>query len=133
MKNDIKLIEIGRRIATQDNRGTAEPMFIVEKFVRDYGYDEDYREGYEWAHEDDGDRDPSPVTRSRLEALDDDGRDTGQWRKVGYRDRWEFVTACFSAQGVGTTLRSTATTSERIASMRQALSVTKSIRPCVRG
>ena len=37
--------------------------------------------------------------REELEELDKDGSVPSGWERSYYRDRWEFVTACFTEQG----------------------------------
>lgn len=68
---------------TQDNRITANPLFAVQQRRRIYGLDADYRDGVVW--------------------VDDEGNETdadvADSRELGYVDRWEFVTGCFTEQG----------------------------------
>ena len=90
---------IGQLIATQDNRITAEPIFIVQQKRRICGIEDDFAEGHRWY-------DPIGV-----ESYDDEGkaqRDADRaadgsrpipWQRGGYIDVWEFVTACFTEQG----------------------------------
>ncbi len=75
------LQEIGEEIRTQDNAGTTHPIFAVQQKIRDYGYHRERGEGRVWINED-GDE---PA----------DGDTTG-CEMVYYRDRWEFITACFT-------------------------------------
>lgn len=94
-----QLKAVGELLLTQDNRCTDQPIFIVQEKVRDWGYSSDYAEDYEWHNRDDIEDKADEEKVAELEALDDACEDTGSWEKVYYRDRWEFVTACFTEQG----------------------------------
>lgn len=62
------LVSIGERLRTQDNRITADPIFLVQQQRRVYGVDHHYTDDFE---EIDGET-------------------------VGYKTIWEFVTCCFT-------------------------------------
>ena len=62
------LAEIGERLRTQDNRITAQPIFLVEQEQRVYGVDHHYTDDFE---EIDG-------------------------KNVGYKTIWVFVQCCFT-------------------------------------
>lgn len=97
MKN---LIEISELLHTQDNRITDQPMFIVQRKVRDYGYDSEHSDDYEWLETESGDYCAADERQTRiLDKMDEQRRDIKGWTKAYYRDRWEFVTACFTEQG----------------------------------
>lgn len=91
--------KIGVLINTQDNRITDAPMFIVEKKVRDYGYDCGYSDYYEWLDCDNGHECASPEEAEQLDSAHEAMESTAGWEKVFYKDRWEFVTACFTESG----------------------------------
>jgi len=99
------LSDIGELLRTQDNRCTDQPMFIVERKARDFGYDAEYGDGFMWVNEDDPERMIDPENDEELEGLswgedDEDGDDhPAGWYRCYYKDRWEFVTACFTEQG----------------------------------
>ena len=96
------LVEIVYDMKTQDNRITHLPIFAVEKKVRDWGIDLDHTDNHSWLDSEYNEV-PDPV------ADEDNAADSDQaaeeravkngWRKSGYRDRWEFVTACFTEEG----------------------------------
>lgn len=93
-----RLDEISERLVMQDNMGTQDPIFVVERKVFDYGYDEYYAEGYSWFGYDIAD----PARHSELDRIyDNDENDPllYGWKKVYYKIRWEFVTACLTEQG----------------------------------
>jgi hypothetical protein len=78
---------------------TRDPIFIVESRKRIYGFDPQYGgDYYVWSDTDDREREADARTAKRLDALDDDGRDTGKWEKVYYQDRWEYVCSHFTKE-----------------------------------
>ena len=84
---------------TQDNRITHEPVFVVEQKQRVWGFDPAYADSYAWL---DADNDHNEASEEEAKALDAKyiaDEDTGSWMMVHYRDRWEFVTACFTEAG----------------------------------
>ena len=101
---------IRRRLRTQDNRMTADPVFCVEQRRRIYvgegelccGEDDSY--GHDWM-----DSDWQPVDRSvarRLDRLERGGDPTPEgYTKNYYIEIWEFVTACFTELGAKEYLR----------------------------
>lgn len=94
-----KLRAIHDLLHTQDNRITAAPMFAVQEKKRAYGVDESYGGKIVWIT-DDGDE-VEAEEDAALEAAyqkDYDAAPRG-FRRVGYREYWEFVTACFTEQG----------------------------------
>lgn len=97
MKN--KLIEIGNNIVTQDNRITDAPLFAVERLRKDYGYDPKYADEYVWLDTENEHDEASELMAERLDALDKGYRTWKDWEKIYYKERWEFVMACFTEQG----------------------------------
>lgn len=93
-----KLAALGHLIATQDNRITAEPIFIVQQ-KRLYVGDGDYGESrLQWV--DDEGREAEPAEADRLEREYDRHYEIPKgWRRLFVFDVWEFVTACFTEQG----------------------------------
>jgi len=91
------LQEIGELIRTQDNRITDQPMFIVQEKVRIYGFDPLYADDYEWV--DEGGELAEPEQVVELEKGAAEGLLITNWVKTYYRERWDFVTACFTEQG----------------------------------
>jgi hypothetical protein len=94
-----ELKEIGRLIATQDNRCTDAPIFIVQQRKRIYGFDPAYSDEYVWIDSANDGYQADDEERERLDDLEANGEDTGDWIKTSYMDIWEFVTACFTEQG----------------------------------
>lgn len=94
------LAPIGRLIATQDNRITEAPIFVVEQKTPVIS-DSDYNDcRVEWRETEKGDYQlASPERAARLEELHRAGRDTPGWRRHELTDIWTFVTACFTEQG----------------------------------
>lgn len=100
-----ELREIGRLLATQNNRITDQPLFIVQQ-KRSYVTDDDYSERYEWRETESGDHiEASPLRAARLELLHKHYRETPGWQRFAMFDVWEFVTACFTEQGCKDYLR----------------------------
>jgi hypothetical protein len=92
--------DISNLIATQNNRCTDQPMFIVQERIRDYGYDHNYADEYVWLNAKEEHREATHVERAGLDSLDESDRYTPpEWEKVYYKDRWQFVTACFTESG----------------------------------
>lgn len=81
---------LGKLIYTQDNRITDQPLFIVQQLVRDYGYDPNYSDNFVWVNR----YDPEGYHEELPE-----GASMDDYEQVYYKDRWEFVTACFTEAG----------------------------------
>jgi hypothetical protein len=86
-KMNNELAEIGRRLKTQDNRITAEPMFCVQEKRRDVGYDSTYSDNKCWYNHD------------QSECVFDEPEDLEGWEEFGYKDRWETVMVAFTEEG----------------------------------
>jgi hypothetical protein len=84
---------------TQDNRITAAPMFAVQEKKRVYGIDESYGPKIVWVT-DDGDE-VDAEKDAELEAVyqQDYNKEPRGYRRLGYHEYWDFVTACFTEQG----------------------------------
>lgn len=93
------LAALGELIRTQDNRITESPIFVVEQKTKVCGLDDGYADHFEWydpdACESYDDAGKAERDAERAEA----GSKPIKWRRVGYVERWEFVTACFTEQG----------------------------------
>ncbi len=90
------LLRLGEQLRTQHNDCTAEPMFLVERLVRDYGFDP------QWSDDDivwlstDGDHDEAdPEVATRLTEQYDLNCEPDQdgYTRTAYRERWEFRSA----------------------------------------
>lgn len=90
------LNEIGNLLRTQDNRATAHPMFIVEERERIWGVSQDYTDLSAWIDEEGNEASSSIHERLELGAPVQNGR---IYEKVGYIERWKFITACFTERG----------------------------------
>ncbi len=91
-----KLKKIGELIRTQDNRATDCPIFIVQEQRRDYGYNPDWSDESAWLDTHNDYNEASDDLAEHLDSLD--GETPERWQKVYYKDRWVFVTACFTEQ-----------------------------------
>lgn len=91
------MASIGRAIATQDNRITDQPIFIVQQ-KRTYPAHPDYdNNGIAWVGPD---GEAGPDQHAQLEAAYGTyDREPDGWTRVAIRHHWEFVTACFTEQG----------------------------------
>lgn len=106
MRNLSRLEYIAKQIREQDNRITANPIFIVQQRHRQYGIDPNYCEDIIWLHSDEGE----PVDDDEAERLEAEFKKTGDepdgYTRTAYIDSWEFVTACFTEEGCKDYLRS---------------------------
>lgn len=90
------LPSIGERIATQNNRITAEPLFVVFQKHRIYGLAPYYTERFIWVDTQNDFSEADDRQHRILERMEERGRDTGPWERLGYVDVDRFVTACFT-------------------------------------
>jgi hypothetical protein len=98
----MSLKEIQNNVLTQDNRCTDQPMFIVERLRKDYGYTKGYTDLYEWVDPRDCESGAVDDLKSkRLDILDKNYRDTEPYEKIYYKERWEFVQCFFYRKGCG--------------------------------
>ena len=96
--HDEERAAIREALNTQDNRITVEPIFAVQQRVRE-PTNEDNAVGWEWRNRG-GDWEKADDDKAAiLDAQAEEGSETGGWVRVFYRDRWEFVTACFTQRG----------------------------------
>lgn len=87
--------EIGARIATENNRATADPIFVVQQKRRIFGVDADYADAHVWLHDEDCEREADEEESARL----DNGIGTEDWTRVGVIDVWEWVQPFFTEKG----------------------------------
>lgn len=88
-------------LGTQDNHITAHPMFVVQQKRRFYGMNLGYCDDVVWldVHCDFVEvTDPAEVVRLNSQ-WDENHCVPDGYRRTGYHDVWEFVTACFTEQG----------------------------------
>jgi hypothetical protein len=98
------LIDIAASLATQDNRMTSFPIFLVQKKVRQDGMDMDFCDNCIWVNStNDGEEVTDPAQIERLEQLDVQGylskeedEEFSDYLKTGYVDRWETVQPFFT-------------------------------------
>lgn len=84
---------------------TRDPLFIVQKRERVYGFDSAYVSDYVWINAEQDHREADERTARRLDALDDGDRETGQWEKIYYADRWEHVCSHMTKEGAEAFIR----------------------------
>ena len=98
MENIRKIAEL---IKTQDNRITDQPIFIVQRERRDYGYDSGWADDYVWCNIADSEEciEEEDEQYEVLNNQDENGEIDSDWYRCYYKKRWEYVTACFTEQG----------------------------------
>lgn len=98
-----ELIAMAGKLRTQDNLSTANPMFLVQQRERIFGMDSEYSDSNVWVNCDHEKVDED--TAKRISAIVDSSIDSFVWplddndmeyRRVYYKDQWEFVTAFFT-------------------------------------
>lgn len=98
-----RLEALATTLATQDNHITDLPVFCVQQRRRIYGMDLGYCESRIWSCEGEEETDPKEI--ARLDALEDAGKDTGNYERVGVVDTWVFVTACLTEDAANAYIR----------------------------
>lgn len=92
-----KIAAIIEHLHTQDNRITSKPLFAVQQKRTVAGLDEDYADKFAWIC--DGSEVDSEES-ARLDSLREaDEPIPDDCRRVGYVEKWEFVTGCLTEQG----------------------------------
>lgn len=87
--------EIGERLRTQDNRITADPMFLVQELKRHYGIDTDYSDDIAWRSAEYDE--VSPAKSKKLEAKYRAGCSVpNEYTRTAYRDEWTYVMCFFT-------------------------------------
>lgn len=94
------LADIGKLLATQDNRITDQPIFVVQQKAAAVADEEYNSDRIDWVQED---GDHTAADEEEASELEAEYQDTFEvrpgWRRVAMRDDWRFVTACFTEQG----------------------------------
>lgn len=93
------LLAIAGQLHSQDNLGTASPMFCVQRRNRIVGIDTDYCEGRCWL---DGANEETIYDDDPIFTEPPSG---GEWDEYGYKDVWETFMACFTRKGAEDYLR----------------------------
>lgn len=91
------LLELREQLLSQDNRITAHPVFIVQEKRRIWGLNPEYAEDIAWVDEE------CEVAPDLAKSLEAGWREKGLipdgYIRVGYKDIWEFATACLTERG----------------------------------
>lgn len=90
--------EIGERIRTQDNRMTADPLFVVFEKKRIHGMDPSYADATVWVHCD-GDEASEEEAKTLEAKYQETATEPEDWTRTGYVDVDVFCTACFTLKG----------------------------------
>ena len=105
-----KLKEISDRMKDQDNRMTADPIFLVQQRKHIFGMDLDYVDDVAWIFDSEYEYYYGDTNPEFLEALVYYGENyemPENWTRTGYIDIWEFVQPFFSlkaAEDISTAL-----------------------------
>ena len=96
------ILDIAERLRTQDNRITADPIFVVQEEKRVYGMDASYSDNIAWLHADECHEVDAKLAR-RLEKLFWDScepktqkRIDERYTRTGYFDEWVNVQPFFT-------------------------------------
>lgn len=93
-----KLKEIQHELKTQDNRCTADPIFLVEECVRIHGMDSDYSDNYIWYNaeycSEADEEEVKKLESKKMVAFAD--IDYGAWQKSYYIEKWITVQSFFT-------------------------------------
>ena len=87
-----ELADLAHQLRTQDNRMTAEPLFLVMRKRRIYGLDLGFCDQSTWLHVDGYEE----ADLSDLGITEEQAREDEMLEEVGYMDIDEFVTAHFT-------------------------------------
>ena len=94
--NMFEMSQIGERLRTQDNRITANPIFMVQELKRTWGIDTDYDPEITWLHDDEA-VEVDPKKAKALERLYQYcGVEHEGYRRVGYVEEWVHVQPFFT-------------------------------------
>lgn len=93
-----QMAHIGHLIATQDNRITDQPIFIVQQKRETVGHPDYDNNRIAWVNDDNSEADASESAELEA-AFAEEGAEPNGWRRLALCFHWEFVTACFTEQG----------------------------------
>lgn len=96
--NMADLKTISENLKTQDNRCTADPIFVVQGRRRVYGFDTQYSEDIAW-YDDDGCAASDEEAKGLEEAYDSTGDEPEGWIRTAYKDFWENIQPFFTEAG----------------------------------
>ena len=98
-----ELSALREELRTQDNRFTADPLFVVFEEHRVYGVGPEYTDDFEWFQADDHSIAADSDEVKILERLRADGRPLSiggfDFVRIGYKAVRKFATACFTRKG----------------------------------
>lgn len=88
--------DIGRELLTQDNACTSDPIFMVQRHCRQYGFDPSYSDNVVWLYSDES----IEVDAEQAKALEDQydltGHEPDNRTRTSYQDSWENVQPFFT-------------------------------------
>jgi len=86
------------RLKTQDNRITAEPIFVVQQKRRVFGMDLAYSDNIAWM-DDEGHQVTGEDAENMEKIFQENGVEPDDYRRVAYIDTWGFVSCFLTEQG----------------------------------
>lgn len=99
----LDLNALAEELRTQDNQYTADPIFIVQKFERTYGFDPAYCEDTVFL-ECEHDHDEADLEEWGL--TEDEAREENGLTETGFTDDWVFVNAHFTRKSADNFIKS---------------------------
>ena len=99
-----EIAKIIESLHTQDNRITANPLFAVQQKRVIGGLESGYEDGWAWVDYDGEIHDADRISELNARFQDGESEPDG-CRRVGYIEKWEFVTGCLTEEGCKQYLR----------------------------
>lgn len=87
---------MAERMATQDNRATSHPIFVVQTRARVYGFDPSYSDHHVWLSDGEVYEVDDPEQIARLDDAHDNGEEPEGFTRTAYQDRWEAESVFFT-------------------------------------
>ena len=89
----MQMKDVALDLKTQNNRGTSDPIWIVQQKVRDYGYHPDYADNWVYVSSD-----GFELMECTTIDLSEETADALGYDKCHYTDRWEYVQTFFTEE-----------------------------------
>lgn len=87
------ILETCKNVKYQDNVCTSDPMYVIERLRKSWGFDSEYADDYAWVK---GSEEADEEEVEKLDHLDAEGAHLDGWYKVYYKTYWAFESACFT-------------------------------------
>jgi hypothetical protein len=93
------LVEMGRKMLSQDNEFTSHPIFVVKKMVRRFGFDTTYSEDtITWINADGNEADEKIIINLNKEYENSYSDCINGYTRTGYQDHWEPIASFFTKE-----------------------------------